>query len=178
MPEDAPKDPATIYGQTKLAGEHLLRWYADNHGIDSRGIRPTWVWGPNRTNGLTTQYTTGLVDSIARGGEVHVDNPDERGDWIYIHDTIKAMLLVWNAEKPAQRFYTVCGSVHTLREVAELTNRLCPEAKVTYAEHSANTSPYACSFDDSAIRKELGYAPEWSIEDSVKDYIRVVMGRD
>ena len=178
VPEDAPKDPATIYGQTKLAGEHLLRWYADNHGIDSRGIRPTWVWGPNRTNGLTTQYTTGLVDSIARGGEVHVDNPDERGDWIYIHDTIKAMLLVWNAEKPAQRFYTVCGSVHTLREVAELTNRLCPEAKVTYAEHSANTSPYACSFDDSAIRKELGYAPEWSIEDSVKDYIRVVMGRD
>ena len=178
VPEDAPKDPATIYGQTKLAGEHLLRWYADNHGIDSRGIRTTWVWGPNRTNGLTTQYTTGLVDSIARGGEVHVDNPDERGDWIYIHDTIKAMLLVWNAEKPAQRFYTVCGSVHTLREVAELTNRLCPEAKVTYAEHSANTSPYACSFDDSAIRKELGYAPEWSIEDSVKDYIRVVMGRD
>ena len=177
MPEDAPKEPATIYGQTKLAGEHLLRWYADNHGIDSRGIRPTWVWGPNRTNGLTTQYTTGLVDSIARGGEVHVDNPDERGDWIYIHDTIKAMLLVWNAEKPAQRFYTVCGSVHTLREVAELTNRLCPETKVTYAEHSANTSPYACSFDDSAIRKELGYAPEWSIEDSVKDYIRVVMGR-
>ena len=162
VPEDAPKDPATIYGQTKLAGEHLLRWYADNHGIDSRGIRPTWVWGPNRTNGLTTQYTTGLVDSIARGGEVHVDNPDERGDWIYIHDTIKAMLLVWNAEKPAQRFYTVCGSVHTLREVAELTNRLCPETKVTYAEHSANTSPYACSF----------------IEDSVKDYIRVVMGRD
>ena len=109
---------------------------------------------------------------------MHVDNPHERGDWIYIHDTIKAMLLVWNAEKPAQRFYTVCGSVHTLREVAELTNRLCPEAKVTYAEHSANTSPYACSFDDSAIRKELGYAPEWSIEDSVKDYIRVVMGRD
>lgn len=134
--------------------------------------------GANRTNGLTTQYTTGLVDSIARGGEVHVDNPDERGDWIYIHDTIKAMLLVWNAEKPAQRFYTVCGSVHTLREVAELTNRLCPETKVTYAEHSANTSPYACSFDDSAIRKDLGYAPEWSIEDSVKDYIRVVMGRD
>ena len=42
VPEDAPKDPATIYGQTKLAGEHLLRWYADNHGIDSRGIRPTW----------------------------------------------------------------------------------------------------------------------------------------
>ena len=106
------------------------------------------------------------------------DNPDERGDWIYIHDTIKAMLLVWNAEKPAQRFYTVCGSVHTLREVAELTNRLCPETKVTYAGHSANTSPYACSFDDSAIRKELGYAPDWSIEDSVKDYIRVVMGRD
>ena len=141
------------------------------------GIRPTWVWGPNRTNGLTTQYTTGLVDSIARGQQVHVDNPDERGDWIYIHDTIKAMLLVWNAEKARAALHTVCGSVHTLREVAELTNRL-PGNKShpmrTQREHLA----VACSFDDSAIRKELGYAPEWSIEDSVKDYIRVVMGRD
>lgn len=177
VPEDAPKEPATIYGQTKLAGEHLLRWYGDTYGLDVRGIRPTWVWGPNRSNGLTTRYTSGLVGSIAAGGEVHLDNPDERGDWIYVHDTVKAMLLVWNAPHPSRRFYTVCGSVHTLREVAEIANRLCPETQVTYAKHGAVTSPYACSFDDTPIREELGYAPDWSIEDSVKDYIRAVTGK-
>lgn len=177
VPEDAPKEPATIYGQTKLAGEHLLRWYADNHGLDVRGIRPTWVWGPNRTNGLTTRYTAGLISSIAAGGNVHIANPEERGDWIYIHDTVKAMLLVWNAARPARHFYTVCGGVHTIREVAEVARRWCPETNVTYAQQGANTSPYACSFDDSAIREELGYVPEWSIEDSVKDYIRVMTGK-
>lgn len=178
VPEDAPRNPVTIYGQTKLAGEHLLNWYADNHGLDVRGIRPTWVWGPNRTNGLTARYTTDLVDAIARGGEAHVANPDVRGDWIYIHDAIKASLMVWNAARPVRHFYTVCGSVHTLREVAEITSRFCPETRVSYADRNESVSPYACSFDDSAIRREFGYTPDWSVEASIRDYIRVVTGRE
>ena len=177
VPDDGPKEPANIYGQTKLASEHLLRWYSDNYGLDVRGIRPTWVWGPNRTNGLTTLYTTALVDAIARGNNVHVSNPEERGDWIYIHDVIKAIMLVWNAQKLSRHFYTVGGNLHTLKEVAEIVTKLTPNAHVTYADKGEMTSPYACAFDDSAIRNELGYFPDWSIEDSIKDYIKVVLGR-
>ncbi len=172
--ENAPKEPKTIYGQTKLASEHLLDWYADNKDIVVCGIRPTWVWGPKRTHGLTTQYTTNLVQAIARGGKVYIDNPEERGDWIYIHDTIRAMLLVWNAPVLQQRFYTVCGSVHTIREVATITQGYFPDTQISYAAQGHITSPYACTFDDSAIRCELGYAPQWSIEASVKDFIEKI----
>jgi UDP-glucose 4-epimerase len=103
VPQDGVKNPPNIYGQTKLAGEHLLRWYTKNHGIDSRGIRPTWVWGPNRQHGLATLYTAAMINRSAQGCEVVIDDPDERGDWLYVHDCVKAMLLVWNAEEPKER---------------------------------------------------------------------------
>lgn len=134
VPEDALKDPSNIYGQTKLASEHLLRWYAETYGLNVRGIRPTWVWGPGRVNGITASYTTAMVDSIVRGKKTHIENPEERGDWIYIHDTIKAIMLLWNTPQSRQHFYTVCGSVCTLREVANIAKALCPKSEVSFAE--------------------------------------------
>lgn len=177
VPHNGIKNPPNIYGQTKLAGEHLLRWYTQNHGIDSRGIRPTWVWGPNRQHGLTTLYTTAMVNRIAQGGNVFIDNPDERGDWLYIHDCVKAMMLVWNAKDPKERIYTICGSVHSIREVAQIAMKHCPEASVTFSEKAAEPSPYAVWFDDSAAKRDLGWKPDYSIEDSVKDHLSIVRSR-
>jgi UDP-glucose 4-epimerase len=174
VPQDGVKNPPNIYGQTKLAGEHLLLWYMKHHGIDARGIRPTWVWGPNRQHGLTTQYTTAMINRIAQGGDVFIDNPDERGDWLYVHDCVKAMMLVWNAGEPGDRIYTICGSVRSVREVATIAMKYCPQTKVRFSDKAAEPSPYAVWFDDSAAKRDLGWKPDYSIEDAVKDHLSAV----
>ncbi|MDR1777442.1 MAG: NAD(P)-dependent oxidoreductase [Desulfovibrio sp.] len=177
VPHNGLKNPPNIYGQTKLAGEHLLRWYTQNHGIDSRGIRPTWVWGPNRQHGLTTLYTTAMINRIAEGGNVFIDNPNECGDWLYIHDCVKAVMLAWNAKEPGERIYTICGSVHSIREVAEIAMKYCPEATVTFSAKAVKPSPYAVCFDDSAAKRDLGWKPDYSIEDAVKDHLSTVLNK-
>jgi UDP-glucose 4-epimerase len=177
VPHDGLMNPPNIYGQTKLAGEHLLAWYTKTHGIDSRGIRPTWVWGPNRKRGLTTLYTTAMIDRIAKGGDVFIENPDERGDWLYVHDCVRAMLLAWNAKEPGERIYTICGSVHSIREVAEIAMRHCPDARVTFSEKAKEPSPYAVRFDDSPARRDLGWKPEYTIERAVEDHLSVVLNK-
>ena len=177
VPQDGMKNPPNIYGQTKLAGEYLLNWYTKNHGIDSRGIRPTWVWGPNRQHGLTALYTTGMINRIARGGDVFIDNPDERGDWLYVHDCVKAMMLVWNTEEPKERIYTICGSVHAVREVAAIAMKYCPQATVTFSDKAVEPAPYAVSFDDSSAKRDLGWKPDYSIEAALQDHINTVVFR-
>jgi UDP-glucose 4-epimerase len=177
VPHEGEKNPPNIYGQTKLAGEHLVLWYTRNKGIDGRGIRPTWVWGPNRRHGLTTLYTTDMLNRIAAGGDVHIDNPEERGDWLYVHDCVRAALLVWNAASPGERFYTVCGGVHSIREVAEIAARYCPGTRVSFAEKAADPSPYAVYFDDSPARRDLGWAPGYPIDAAVRDHLSVVSGK-
>ena len=177
VPDDGPLGPSNIYGLSKVSSELLCCWYAKNHGLDCRGIRPTWVWGPHRSRGITTLYTNGLINKFLSGDPVRIETPEEKGDWLYVHDVVQAILLVWNAHAPKHRFYTVCGELLTMRQVAEVARRIFPQVPVTFSESSVTTSPYAAEFDDSLIRSELGYKPAYTIEKAIRDYARV-MGKE
>jgi len=176
--DDAAKNPANIYGQTKLAGEHLLLWYATQHGLDTRALRFSWVFGPGRTTGITALYSSLLLDAIATGRPLDIPNPEEKGDWLYVKDAVKAILALWKNEIPGQRIYNVAGGVHSIREVIEIARMIRPDARVHYSEMGASLSPYPTAYDDSAFRSEVGFAPDYSIEAAVREHIEIVRGQE
>ena len=77
--DDAPKDPATIYGKTKLASEQVLDWYRQKKGIQGIALRFPWVFGPGRERGITALYSSKLLDAVARREPLVIYNPDETG---------------------------------------------------------------------------------------------------
>jgi UDP-glucose 4-epimerase len=171
--DGAQKNPGNLYGQTKLASEHLLLWYARTFGLDTCAIRPTLVYGHGRTTGITALFTAKLLDAIAGNEEVHVANPDQQGDWLYVKDVVQAILAIWDAKLTKQRVFNIAGSVHSTRKVMEIAKTTCPKAKVICGEDSENPTPYAVAFDDRPARKELGYKPAYSIEAGVKEHIEI-----
>ena len=175
--DDAAKNPELIYGQTKLASEHLLNWYARTQGIDTCALRFTWVFGPGRTTGITALYSSLILDAIARGEAVTVPNPDERGDWLYVKDAVKAILLIWDRPSLPQRVYNIAGGVHSIREVVEIACRLRPGASVVLQEGGRTLSPYPVAYDDRRARADLGWAPDYTIEAAVAEHLKVVSGR-
>ncbi len=175
--DDAVKNPETVYGQTKLAAEHLLHWYARRRGLDTRAVRFTWVFGPGRTTGITALYSSLILDAIARGEPVEVPNPEERGDWLYVRDAVKAIRLVWEAENPGQRIFNIAGGAHSIREVVEIAWRLRPEARVTLVAGGANQSPYPAAYDDRAAREQLGWKPTYAIDAAVREHLETVAAR-
>jgi UDP-glucose 4-epimerase len=174
--DDAVKDPETIYGQTKLAGEHLLLWYARKHGLDTRAVRFTWAFGPGRTTGITALYSSLILDAMARGEAITIPNPEEKGDWLYVKDAVKALWMVYQAENPKQRIYNIAGGVHSIREVVEIARKYCPGSKVELAADGQCLSPYPAAYDDTPARRELGWAPDYTIEAAVEEHIRIVRG--
>jgi UDP-glucose 4-epimerase len=172
--DNAVKNPATIYGQTKLACEHALLWYAAKHGLDTRALRFTWVFGPGRTKGITALYSSLLLDAIARGEPLEVPNPDETGDWLYVKDAVKALLAVWQAKVPKQRIYNIAGGVHAIRDVIEIAKKFRPDAQVFLQEGGATASPYPAAYDDSVARQEIGWQPAYTIEKAVKEHLDIV----
>jgi nucleoside-diphosphate-sugar epimerase len=174
--DQAVKNPETIYGQTKLASEHLMLWYSRKHGLDTRALRFTWVYGPGRTTGITALYSSFILDAMAVGKPLHIPNPDERGDWLYIQDAIKAILTLWEAQAPKQRIYNVAGGVHSIREVVGIAKTIRPDAPVTLQEGGKNLSPYPAAYDESVARKEIGWKPDYPIEKAVKEHIEIVSG--
>jgi UDP-glucose 4-epimerase len=172
--DDAAKNPETIYGQTKLASEHLLQWYARKHGVDARALRFTWVFGPGRTTGITALYSSLILDAVARGQALEVPNPEERGDWLYVKDAVRAILLLWDAPTVQRRVFNIAGGVHSIREVVAIARRLRPDAPVTLADNAARLSPYPAAYDDAPARAELGWKPDYTIEAAVADHLRTV----
>ncbi len=172
--DGAVKNPETVYGQTKLASEHLLQWYARKHGLDASALRFTWVFGPGRTTGITALYSSLILDAIAHGEPVEIPNPDERGDWLYVKDAVKAILLAWDAGDRRQRVFNIAGGVHSIRDVVEIARKIRPDARVTLAADGKSLSPYPVAYDDAPARAVLGWAPDYTIEAAVAEHLRLV----
>lgn len=172
--DDAVKNPETIYGQTKLASEHLLKWFYRKHGLDARALRFTWVFGPGRTRGITALWSSAILDAVARGEPLVVSNPDETGDWLYVKDAVKAIMILYDAETPTQRIYNIAGGAYSIRDVVNVAQTFKPDAKITLVENGGRQSPYPAAYDDSAARREIGWHPSYRIEDAVKEHIEIV----
>jgi len=175
--DDATKNPETIYGQTKLAAEHLLLWYARKYGLDTCALRFTWVFGPGRTTGITALYSSLILDAIARGDEIVVPNPEEKGDWLYVKDAVKAILMVWDQKALTQRIFNIAGGVHSIRDVVTIAKKYRPQARVVLKEGGGSLSPYPVAYDDKAAREKIGWAPDFTIEDAVQEHIKLVSAR-
>jgi UDP-glucose 4-epimerase len=175
--DEASKNPETVYGQTKLASEHLLSWYARKHGVDTCALRFTWVFGPGRTTGITALYSSLILDAVAKGDAVSVPNPEERGDWLYVKDAVKAILLVWDRTSPPQRVYNIAGGVYSIREVVAIAQRLRPGSRVNLQEGGRSLSPYPVAYDDRRAREDLGWQPDYTIEAAVAEHLQEVGGR-
>jgi UDP-glucose 4-epimerase len=174
VPDHAPKNPETVYGQTKLASEHLMQWYARKHDLDTRALRFTWVFGPGRTTGITALYSSLILDAIARGEAITIPNPDERGDWLYVKDAVKAILMLWEAETVRRRIFNIAGGVHPIREVVDIALKIRPHADVTFGRSGAGLSPYPAAYDDAEARNELGWKPDYTIETAVAEHLKIV----
>ena len=175
--DDAVKEPITMYGQTKLACEHLLRWYKNKHGIEAGAVRFPWVYGPGRETGITAMYSSKLLDALARKEPLHIAWPEEKGDWLYVKDAVRALLLVLESKTIPQTGYNIMGGVYSIREAMAVAKKVCPEAAISFVDNAPpSDNPYPLSYDDSLARRDLGWKPDYSLEAGFRDHIAIVRG--
>lgn len=173
--DDAVKEPATIYGQTKLACEHLLRWYKTKHALKVGAVRFPWVYGPGRENGITAAYSSKLLDALAAGQPLRIGFPEEKGDWLYVKDACKALLLLLGRDDIPRVGYNIMGGLYSVREAMAVASQVCPDAVIGFdANPAVSSNPYPLSYDDSAARRELGWAPDYSLADGIREHIAIV----
>lgn len=166
--DDAPKYPTSVYGATKVASELYGLKYLRSYGIDFRAVRFTWVYGPGRSRGATA-FSSQLIEKPALGQPVEISRRgDSKGDWLYIKDAVRALLLLRDCRKPKHRVYNIAGGVHTIAKVVRIVKRHIPTADIMLGTQEPEA---AAAYDDSHARKELGWKPAYPIEDGVKDHI-------
>ncbi|MSO48757.1 MAG: NAD-dependent epimerase/dehydratase family protein [Acidobacteria bacterium] len=187
LDEDAPLEPSSPYGLSKLAQDQLALIAARNDGLHVVVARPFNHIGPHQNSSFALSSFARQIALIEAGlvpPEIHVGNLDAERDFTDVRDVADAYARLLDAGQPG-RVYNICSD--TPHRIADLLNRLIAIAHVpvTLATDPARLRPsdqLRMVGSSARIRTELGWRPKWSIDDTLADLLRwwraeVVAGR-
>ncbi|QJP12345.1 NAD(P)-dependent oxidoreductase [Starkeya sp. ORNL1] len=167
--ETSPAKPTTPYGVTKVAVEHFGRVYNELYGLQTLALRFTEVYGPGNR---MPQILRDIVKTVLRGKPYRMESgADHLFHFIHVEDVAKAAILAAKADKPNGYVFNVFGDrCWTLAETAVLLRKLIPDAQIDIGPgycHLDRQGPW----DQSAAKREFGYAATFALEDGLTSYI-------
>ena len=181
--EQDPTEPTNPYGETKLAFERALRWYAAAYGLSSISLRYFNAAGATERNGERHDPETHLIPLIlqaAIGGRPHVtlfgdDYPTPDGtcvrDYIHVEDLARAHVLAMHAlgEPGVCRAYNLgCGgSGYSVREVIDVARRITGEHVAVQVAPRRAGDPAVLVASSDRIRRDLHWQPRHQNLDSI-----------
>lgn len=173
--EDAPADPRNVYAATKLAQEHLAAAWARSTGGTAVSLRYHNVYGPRMPRDTPYAGVASFFRSaLARGEAPRVfEDGRQRRDFVHVRDVAaaNAVALAADGAPGALSAYNAGSGVpHTVGELARALAGACggPEPVVT-GEYRLGDVRHITA-DSSRLRAELGWKPEVSFEDGMREF--------
>ena len=157
--EDDPTSPTSVYGRTKLAGEHVL---LEALPTDAVILRTAWLYSEVGNNFVKTMLRLG-----AERPEIRVVN-DQFGSPTYAGDLAEAVLRVLTAPTfhPGIYHYTndgVCSWYDFARHILRTAHPACTIVPIPTADYPTPAARPAYSvLDKTRIRQAYGVSiPRW-----------------
>jgi UDP-glucuronate 4-epimerase len=153
LAHDAPLAPPTLYGVTKQANEGMARIYWQDWQVRSTGLRPFYVYGPGRDQGVSSTPTKAML-AAAVGRPYHISFG---GTAVYQHadDAAKAFIHAVRTPLDGAPVFNLGGSTASMADVVQAIEAAVPEmaGKITF---EPAPMPYPTDVDRSAIEAALG----------------------
>jgi UDP-glucose 4-epimerase len=88
--------PTTVYGTSKLAGEHLMRVTVSSAGLRWSGARLFFVYGPGQyAEGGYKSVIVGNFERLLRGERPIIYGDGKQAlDYVYVDDVVEALLML------------------------------------------------------------------------------------
>ena len=190
--EDAVDHPVSLYAASKKANELMAHTYSHLYGLPTTGLRFFTVYGPW---GRPDMSPILFADRISRGEPIDVFNHGHHSrDFTYIDDIVEGVIrtldhpaepdLVYDAERPnpgtsnaPYRVYNLGNDqpVQLLRFIELLEQNLGRTVEKRLLPMQPGDVPDTWA-DVSALRRDVGYAPNTSIEDGVARFVEWYRG--
>lgn len=172
--ENAPLDANNPYGISKIAQEQFASLYREQYGMKVYCVRPFNHTGIGQRETFVLPSFCKQVAAIEKSGKagvIKVGNLSAFRDFSHVKDIVRAYrLIIENSD--CNKIYNVgSGHVHKLEEILEFILSLSSqkvEVEIDNKRFRPIDTPYICC-NNNAIKEELGWIPEFTIFDAVKD---------
>jgi nucleoside-diphosphate-sugar epimerase len=163
-PQDAFKNPTTVYGISKLAGEHWCEYYFNTYGVDVRSLRfPGLIGYKSLPGGGTTDYAVDIYyKAVNKEPFTCFLQEDTALPMMYMEDAVQATLQLMAA--PASNIqirtsYNLAGMSFSPKEIAESIRSHYPEFSLTYAPDFRQkiADSWPSSINDDCARNDWGW---------------------
>lgn len=184
-PQYTVMDPTTIYGISKLAGERWCEYYHQKFGVDVRSIRyPGLVSYKSEPGGGTTDYAVHIFHEAKKHGSYECFlAADTELPMMYMPDAIKATVDLMTVDASLVKIrssYNVAAISFTPAQLAEEIKKHIPNFTITYKPdvRQQYAASWPASIDDSAARKDWGWAHKYDLAAMTKDMLANVQVAD
>ena len=168
LAHDAEFLPTTLYGVNKLADEWTAKIYWQDYQVPSIGVRPFFVYGPARDQGMSSTPTKAML-AAAVGRPYHIPLA---GSAVYQHaeDVANVVIRASKTQVQGAPCYNLGGSKATIDGVIDAIELAVPdmEGKISGGQ---GDSLFPEDMDQSALESLLGNVEWRDFNDGVKGTI-------
>jgi nucleoside-diphosphate-sugar epimerase len=162
--ETMPAQPLSPYASSKVAGEGLMRAWANCYGIDTASLRYFNIFGPRQTADSAYAAVIAAFAKAMLGGKrptIFGDGEQSR-DFTYVHNAVHANLLAARADKPLEgdAFNVACGQRVSLNELARVMRDALNRSDLTPVYKPPRAGDVRHSLADlTRVTQSLSYHP-------------------
>jgi UDP-glucose 4-epimerase len=166
--EDSARRPVSPYGIAKLAGEEYLAGWNRLYGTPHVSLRFANVYGPRQKPELEGGVIAIFLDRMAHGVETTVYGDGEQTrDFVYVGDVVRAVLAA--AGRDGGVFNVGTGTETSINALHALCRSVSGSTRAPGYAPARPGDALRSVVDPSLAARELGWQPDVSLEDGLRE---------
>jgi nucleoside-diphosphate-sugar epimerase len=178
-PQYCVKEPNTVYGISKQAGERWCEYYFQKHQVDVRSLRyPGLIGYKSLPGGGTTDYAVDIYHKALSGEKFNCFlKEDSLLPMMYMPDAIKSTLDLMNAPRENVKIrssYNLAAMSFSPKEIYQSILKHVPSFEMEYNPdfRQAIADSWPDSIDDSCAKEDWGWKPDYDLDRMTTDILK------
>lgn len=178
-PQETIQIPSTVYGISKLSGEHWCNYYFNKYGVDVRSVRfPGLISWKTPAGGGTTDYAVDIFyKAIEEGKYTSFLNKGTFLPMLYMDDAIDAILKLMDASSEnltVRTSYNLGGLSFDPEGLSNEIKKHLPDFELSYASDFRQeiADSWPSSIDDAEARADWNYNPQFDLSEMTQTMLK------